>query len=138
MILAGDIGGTKTVLALFEPDGMALRMHVAERFESRKYASFEEVVERFLREHASAAPERACFGVAGPILNGHVETTNLPWTLDESALMQITRAARVRLVNDVEAMAYGLLFVPVENFAVLRPAPRRHGNIAVIAAGTGL
>lgn len=138
MILAGDIGGTKTVLALFEPDGMALRMRVAAPFESRKYGSFEEVVERFLREHAPTAPDRACFGVAGPIVNGRVHTTNLPWMLDESTLLQITRATRVRLVNDVEAMAYGLLFVPPEKVAVLQAAPRRPGNIAVVAAGTGL
>ena len=138
MILAGDIGGTKTVLALFERDGMELRMRVAAPFESRKHGSFEEIVELFLREHAPVSPSGACFGVAGPVVDGRVQVTNLPWSLDELALAQVTRAPCVKLVNDVEAMAYGLLFVPPDGFAVLQPAPRRPGNIAVIAAGTGL
>lgn len=138
MILAGDIGGTKTVLALFERDGMGLRMRVAAPFESRKYGTFEELVELFLREHASAPPQSACFGIAGPIVNGHVQVTNLTWSFDEATLAQVTRARQVKLVNDVEAMAYGMLFVPPDRFAVLQPAARRPGHIAVIAAGTGL
>jgi glucokinase len=138
MILAGDIGGTKTVLALFEPDGMGLRMRIAAPYESRKHGTFEEVLELFLREHAAAAPQSACFGVAGPIVNGCVQVTNLPWSLDEATLLQVTRARRAKLVNDLEAMAYGMLFVPADGFAELQSAPRRAGNIAVIAAGTGL
>lgn len=138
MILAGDIGGTKTVLALFERERLGLRMRVAAPFESRRHASFEELVERFLREHARDAPSSACFGVAGPVVNGVCQITNLPWHLDESALRQVTRAPRIKLVNDVEAMAYGLLFVPASGFHVLQPGTQRPGNIAVIAAGTGL
>jgi glucokinase len=138
VILSGDIGGTKTILALFDDDGPALRLRVAVPFESRKHASFEELIERFLHEHAPRAPSRACFGVAGPVIDGCVQTTNLPWELHEATLARVTGAARVRLVNDLEAMAYGLLFVPASSFTVLQEGERRPGNIAVVAAGTGL
>jgi glucokinase len=138
VILSADIGGTKTLLALFDENGPQLRLRIAVPFESRKHASFEELLERFLQEHAPVPPAHACFGVAGPVIDGCVQTTNLPWQLDEDELARVTRARRVRLVNDLEATAYGLLFVPDASFTVLQHAAPRRGNIAVIAAGTGL
>ena len=82
MILAGDIGGTKTVLALFEPDGEDLRPVREATFPSRDHATFEEILDTFLDDAAGAKPEAACFGVAGAVIDGRVQTTNLPWTLE--------------------------------------------------------
>ena len=139
MILAGDIGGTKTTLALFEetPDG--LRERRREEFASRDYASLEEILERFLGS-SDRRFEAGCFGVAGPVLAGRCKTTNLPWTLSEETLARVTGAPRVKLINDLEAAAYGMLFLESNEFVNLNPAAddTLTGNIAVISAGTGL
>jgi glucokinase len=140
MILAGDIGGTKTNLALFEPDGDELR-HVREAsFPSRQHRTFQEIVVAFLGPGARPPLKAACFGVAGAVIEGQCRTTNLPWFLDEKDLAGITAAPRVKLLNDLEAMAYGMLFLKTEEQSLLNAGiqPRRKGNIAVIAAGTGL
>lgn len=140
MILAGDIGGTKTTLALFqESDGDLQARHEA-TFPSRDRQSFEEIVAEFLgptREHSLRS---VCLGVAGPVIDGRCEATNLPWILDERALARLTGAPRVKLLNDLEAAAYGMLHLRSHDLHVLHPGrqPRRPGNIAVIAAGTGL
>jgi glucokinase len=140
MILAGDVGGTKTALALFEPAaGGPLRRLRHAVYPSREHASLEELVTRFL------GPERpplaaACFGVAGPVVEGAVQATNLPWRVEAGALRAASGAASVRLLNDVEAAAYGVLSLPPESLAVLQAGERRlfDGNVAVVAAGTGL
>ncbi len=84
--------------------------------------------------------EAACFGVAGPVIGGRVSTTNLPWEIDEASLARATGARRAKLLNDLEAMAYGMLGLDDEEFAVLSPGaePAPRGNAVVIAAGTGL
>ncbi len=137
MILAGDIGGTKTVLALYEKSGRELRQVREETFPSREHASFEEILKAF------APGERlqcACFGVAGPVLDGKVEATNLPWRLDEQSLARAIDAPHVKLLNDLEAAAFGMLFLQSDEFEVLQRGTREplKGNIAVIAPGTGL
>ncbi len=140
MILAGDVGGTKTVLATFEETGGALRRVREERFSSPEHRSLEAIVERFLAGGPATRFSAACFGVAGAVVDAKVECTNLPWTLEERALAGAAGAPRAKLLNDLEAAAYGMLSLPPESLAVLRPGtrPRLSGNVALIAAGTGL
>ena len=140
MVLAGDIGGTKSVIGLFEEMGDRLRSVREETFASRDHASLEEILDRFLAAGAPARPtiRAACFGVAGPVVEGKSQVTNLPWRMDERKLSEVLRIPSVKLLNDLEAAAHGMLHLePAESLAVQAGVARR-GNIAVIAAGTGL
>src|SRR3954454_8521538 len=136
MILAGDIGGTHTRLALFggdphEPLALAL-------YPSRKHAGLEEIVAAFLAEHP-ADLEGACFDVAGPVSNGRIKTTNLPWIVDAGRLAARIGLRSVELVNDLAATAYGIAELTTEDLETLNSGdPSIGGNLAVIAAGTGL
>lgn len=139
MILAGDIGGTKTVIALFEStDG--LRKVREATYSSKEHDSLEEILANFLQDADRPTEIVGCFGVAGPVIDGQSKTTNLPWELDEEVLARAISARRVKLLNDLEAAAYGMLHLKPEEFCVLNAGvqPQRPGNIAVIAAGTGL
>jgi glucokinase len=138
-ILAGDIGGTKTVLALCEVDGGALRIAREAQFPCARYPSLEAILDEFLA--GAAAVAGACFGVAGPVVAGAAKITNLPWTIEERALSARLGGAPVALLNDLQATALGALALPPAAFATLQePAapPPPHGAIAVIAPGTGL
>jgi glucokinase len=138
LIVAGDIGGTKTVLGLFELEAEGIRLVREEVHPSGEYQSLEQILALFLGN--SPPPLQAgCFGVAGPVLDGESRTTNLPWHLSEKSLQPATRAGQVKLLNDLEAMAYGMLFLAPEQLVFLQgQAGSRKGNIAVVAAGTGL
>jgi glucokinase len=140
MILAGDIGGTKTVIALYEEAGGSLWQLHESTFRSKDRQSLEEILAEFLREQPGVALQAGCFGVAGPVIDGKSKTTNLPWHLDERELARAIHAPQVKLLNDLEAAAYGMLFLTPAELAVLNPGvqPKRKGNVAVIAAGTGL
>jgi glucokinase len=140
MILAGDIGGTKTVLALFEETSDGLREVRDETFASKDYKSLVDILAKFVPQPLPSSLRVACFGVAGPVVDGRCQTTNLPWILEEPALAQASGAARVKLLNDLEAAAYGMLFLRPDELCVLNAGSQRRcqGNIAVIAAGTGL
>lgn len=140
LILAGDVGGTKTALALYEETPSGLRVQREVSFASREYASLEEIVARFVEGSPQAPPTAAVFGVAGPVLDGRCKATNLPWLIDEGVLAEALGTARVRLLNDLEAAAYGMLRLSPDRYAVLNRGddPERKGNIAVIGAGTGL
>ncbi len=140
MILAGDIGGTKTILALYEEAGDELRKLRDARYPSAEHDSLEGIIEIFLGRDRGLELRAACFGVAGAVIDGRSQATNLSWVMDESSLEEATGASRVKLLNDLEAMAYGMLHLPAEDFAHLNVGNRkdRHGNVAVIAAGTGL
>ncbi len=137
MILAGDIGGTKTVLALYDPDASAQNPQTVKTFFNRRYSGFDALLDAFTAEKTEISA--AVFGVAGPVQNGSCRTTNLPWSLDVSGLEKRFGTSRVRLLNDLEAAAYGMLSLDDSVFVELNPAavPRRE-NRAVIAAGTGL
>jgi len=136
MLLAGDIGGTKTVLALIAPEGGPVPQGQA-TFESDRYSGLEAVVQEFLaREQVSV--ERAVFGVAGPIVNGQVTATNLPWVIREESLRQTLGLSEAKLLNDLEATAYGVPHLAPGDLFVLNDAPPRSGTKAVIAPGTGL
>jgi glucokinase len=138
VILAGDVGGTKTALALFERRDDALVLAREAALPSREFPTFEDVVARFLADPPRPAIEAACFGVAGPVVDGRSVTTNLPWHLDEAALEASIPAPRVRLLNDVEATGYGVLTLPPAALEPLQRGAARQGNMALIAAGTGL
>ena len=140
MILAGDIGGTKTVVALYETRGDELKLVRDGTFPSRDHAALEEILAKFLHGETNLALQAGCFGVAGAVIEGKCQTTNLPWKLDEIELARSVKAPRVKLLNDLEAAAYGMLYLKPDELAPLNPhaQPRRKGNVAVIAAGTGL
>jgi glucokinase len=140
MILAGFVGGSKTALGLFEANGAGLQCLREQRFACAEYASFEAILEAFLAAEPELEIEAACVGVAGVVEHGRCNATNLPWQVSEAAIARITGAARVRLWNDLEAAAHGMLFLRDDQLAVLQAGKSadRRGHIAVIAAGTGL
>lgn len=138
MILAGDIGGTKTVLALLDKDKNGVWVCKQEQtFSSLAYLEFTDILKEFLPPKTNITA--ACFGVAGPVVNQRCQTTNLPWLLDSSELKTTLNTLQVKLLNDLEAMALGMLHLPESDLLELNPnAQAQTGNIAVIAAGTGL
>ena len=138
MILAADVGGTKTVVALLATAGRKLRISAQERLKSADFPSLERLLRKFLAKH-NARIEAAGFGVAGPVSAGRCVATNLPWVVNSASLRRALPVKRVALLNDLEAMAYGIEALPASSFAVLNPGcPQSKGNRAVLAAGTGL
>ena len=139
IVLAGDIGGTKTRLGLFtrvEPDAPLITIH-QERFVSRENADFESLCTGFLKERPEK-PGAAAFGIAGPIVNGRCEATNLHWVIEQSSLERLL-SCRVTMINDLESMAYGIAELRPDEFLTLNPgveSPR--AARAIIAAGTGM
>jgi glucokinase len=139
MLLAGDIGGTKTVLAIFSLEA-DLHAPVAEAtLPSRRYASLEALVHDFLKDKAELPIEQAVFGVAGPVVEGRAEVTNLPWLLEEGALRKALNVSSVHLLNDLQSIASAVPFLHAEDVHTLHPGkPVPHTPIAVVAPGTGL
>jgi len=137
MILAGDIGGTNARLAYFQPQNGGLHLVSETIFPSREFQDFGEIVCKFLQDSASH-PEIACFGIAGPVHNGRVATSNLPWTIDQARLAQQIHLPATLLINDLEANAWGIGGLTAKDFTGLNQVPRAPGNQAVIAPGTGL
>ncbi len=138
MILAGDIGGTKTRLAFFTVAGERLQSLGEETFLSRHYGGLEEIVRAFVSRQQLAVTHSG-FGIAGPVKHGRCETTNLPWVVDARQLASQLGIASVALLNDLEANAYGVVTLEAKDFMVLNPgALDADGNAAIIAAGTGL
>jgi glucokinase len=141
-ILAGDVGGTKTVLAIVEPAGGSFRSLDRRVFASQDFRNFSDIVDRFFRDTTAGAKqriERACISVAGPVIGGRCKTTNLPWNLDARTLAADLNVENLSLINDLEANAYGIFALGAEDVITIRPgAPSGTGNCAVISAGTGL
>jgi glucokinase len=138
IVLAGDVGGTKTNLALYEKRGSGLIPVRETSLQSRQYDSLEAAIERFLESGPRQSIDAACLGVAGPVVEGRCVATNLPWIIDEQVLSRAIPAAKVRLLNDLEAAGYGVLVLPDNELKTLQAGVARRGNVAVIAAGTGL
>lgn len=136
MLLAGDIGATKTNLAIFVP-GKGLRPQNEATFRSTDYASLEAVVTEFLAS-AGASANTAVFGVAGPVVNGQSTATNLPWVIREGTLREAFDWRSVKLLNDLEATAYGVPHLPAGELYTLNDASPRSGTKVVVAPGTGL
>jgi glucokinase len=166
MILAGDIGGTKTNLALYDWTTERTEPVRLESFHSADYKSLEEILEEFLSPPTPPTtldelenpevghddptenplpPEpvklaAACFGIAGPVIDNHSQTTNLPWIVDGPSIAKQFHIPRVQLLNDLEATAYGILLLRSDELEVLNPGtpPKKRQALALIAAGTGL
>ncbi len=138
LVLAGDIGGTKTNLALFSVRGERLRIEKSRSFSSKRYSGLVPVLRDFLAED-HVAIDSACFGIAGPIVEEKVKTPNLAWMVDCAELRRALKLDSVALLNDLEATAYGLLTLENDEFLTLNEGViRSSGNKALIAAGTGL
>ncbi|MBI5589331.1 MAG: glucokinase [Deltaproteobacteria bacterium] len=137
-ILTGDIGGTKTILAVFSP-GSGPRTFMAEAtFASRDYSSLEGIVREFL-SRVKIKVDLASFGVAGPVVNGQARITNLPWVLDERRLADALGLSRVHLMNDLLALAHAVpLLEPKDLLTLNKGRAVPGGAIAVLAPGTGL
>jgi glucokinase len=136
IILAGDIGGTKTLLRLAEAGGEVI---ADLRFDSRAYAGLNQIIAEFLRDQSVPGIAGACFGVAGPVEGGRANITNLPWQIDAAALAAEFRISQVRLINDFQAVAYGIEALDDGDLATLQAGiPVEGGVRAVIGAGTGL
>lgn len=136
-VIAGDIGGTKTRLAIIEVDGSRVNVECESNYPSREFPTFEALLTDFLKP--SQLPVHAAFGVAGPVMERTVRTTNLPWYIEADALQQRFGFKTCVLLNDLEATAYGLPALDAEDLRVLqRGDPDACGNVAIIAAGTGL
>lgn len=162
MILAGDIGGTKTNLALYDWTNERVDPIRLESFHSADYTSLEDILSEFLSPPAppvavgsdqSNVSEKqgpqttsetrvtaACFGIAGPVIDNHCETTNLPWVVDGLTIADRFAVSRVQLLNDLEATAYGILWLRPDELEVLNAGnpPKKRQAVALIAAGTGL
>lgn len=135
-LLAGDIGGTKTLLRLFEAGGSVL---AERRFDSASFSSLEQVIARFLSDLPATSLAAACFGVAGPVVGGRANITNLPWQIDEASIAAEFHISQARLINDFQAVAYGIEALESQDLATLQAgSPQESGVRAVIGAGTGL
>ena len=138
LILAGDIGGTKTHLALFSIEGEKLQAEIKKTFPSKRYSGLEPLVEEFFADQ-QASIGRACFGIAGPVVEGQVKTPNLPWVVNAAKIAQTCKLSSVALLNDLEAAAYGIFTLEShELFTLNEGVSGRRGNKVLIAAGTGL
>jgi glucokinase len=137
-LLAGDIGGTKTLLALFEKNGDPRHPVAEAEFHSADFATLDLMVRKFLDQQGRSA-DHACFDVAGPVFGGHAHLTNLPWELDEGALRQSLGMRRVMLLNDLQAIAHAVPSLKDDEHRELNAGKANpHAPIAVVAPGTGL
>jgi glucokinase len=136
MILAGDVGGTKVHLAFYDFIDGKLQYVRDERYAAKDYNGLEEIVRAFL---GSSTVNAACFGVPGPVRNGRLRLTNLPWTLDSRELAESLSIEHVFLINDLEANGYGVAeLTPDQIYTLAEGDSSQVGNRALIAAGTGL
>ena len=138
MILAGDIGGTKSNIGLFDVQQGKLNRVAHERYLSRQHAGLQEIVQDFLNKNP-AKIDAASFGVAGPVVDNRVHGTNLPWIVDGAAAAAQLGLPRVRILNDLEATAFGVgVLSPSDLVTIYEGVPLRTATCVVIAAGTGL
>jgi glucokinase len=136
MILAGDIGGTKTNLGLFDSVSGSLTLCREKNYASRNYPGLDSIIQEFM---AGADPvAAACFGVAGPVIEGRSITPNLPWFVESQPLALLLQLDSISLINDLEATAHGIAELKSSEFVTLNKGTAEPGNAALIAAGTGL
>lgn len=136
-VLAGDIGATKTNLAIFDAAGARLVSLQEASYPTNQYKSLIELTDQFTKQ-LSVIPDAVCFGVAGPVLNGHAKLSNIDWEVDRTSLSKHFNT-HVQVINDLEANAYGLATLSSEDIHVIQQVDDRiPGNAAIIAPGTGL
>jgi glucokinase len=145
MILAGDVGGTKVHLSLYEFSTGKLKSIRAQKFPAHDFGALEEVVQHFLggeNGHPATVPEEieaACFGCPGPVRDGRIKLTNLPWSLDVSDLREALKIQHIFLINDLEANGYGITELSEESIFTLHAGdPGSVGHRGLVSAGTGL
>jgi glucokinase len=139
MILAADIGGTKVNLGVFDTAGSGLRLVEEGTRPSRAFPRLQDLVKDFLAGIGQEKIERACFGIAGPVRNGVVQLTNLPWKVEAGELAEELKLGTVSLINDLEANGHGLAELPASDSHLLNQGTDDGaGNGAIISAGTGL
>jgi glucokinase len=138
MLIAGDIGGTTTRLALVSPDSGPRKFVAEQEFHSADFKDLQPIVEEFLRATGGQATA-ACFDVAGPVIGGRAHLTNLPWNVEETTLRSALGLEHVSLLNDLQAIAYALPHLQAdETVAINEGKAEGHAPIAVLAPGTGL
>ncbi|WP_185140147.1 glucokinase [Albibacterium bauzanense] len=137
-ILAVDIGGTKTSFGLFTIVGANVNLVQEETYPSKNYLSFNVILDKYLQEHVSSIPDILSIGVAGPVVDGKVQLTNLSWSIDANVLQQEKGITKVFLLNDLEATAYGLAGIEKDDLAIIHSGEQKKGNVAILAPGTGL
>jgi glucokinase len=138
MLIAGDIGGTKTRLALVSPQDGPRKLLAEQEYHSAEFPGLQPIVEKFLAATGAEATD-ACFDVAGPVIDGRAHLTNLPWDLQEEALARALNFRRVSLLNDLRAVAHAVPHLTSdETVAINTGAAEPHAPIAVMAPGTGL
>jgi glucokinase len=141
LILAGDIGGTKTILRLVKtsPSSSQLETTAEKEYPSQEFADLVPMVQQFLQGVDTPTPNVACFGIAGPVLDNTAQLTNLNWFLDAPRLQTDLGISQVALINDFAAVGYGILGLESSDIHTLQPGkPKSKAPIAVIGAGTGL
>ncbi|MGD8370173.1 MAG: glucokinase [Syntrophobacterales bacterium] len=137
-VLAGDIGGTKTNLGFFRQGRTRPVAKVIETYSSREAPNLEWIIARFLDKH-QVPVQSACFGIAGPVINGRCQTTNLPWYVAEDKIKKRFEWAHVSLINDLTATAHAIPLLNSRELFRLNKAKSRKGqNLALVAPGTGL
>src|SRR3984885_6817164 len=138
MILAGEIGATRTRLAAFNTEGNRLERVVEQTYQSQELSGLSEILPQFIRTEGIPV-HSACFGVAGPVRNGRSKISNLPWIIDARELAAQLKLPSVGLLNDMEAYAYGIDALDSKDFVTLNEGSEdAEGNRAVISARTGL
>jgi glucokinase len=138
MILAGDIGATRTRLAAFDAEASKLNLVVEKTYRSQQYGGISEIINAFVKTEGIPV-HSACFGVAGPVRARKSKISNLPWTIDSRELAIQLRLNSVGLINDLEAYAYGTDALESKDFVTLSEGvPDAEGNRVVISARTGL
>lgn len=138
MILAGDIGGTKANIGLFEARQGKLARIAHKRYSSHQHAGLQEILQDFLDQQEFRVTA-ASFGVAGPVVDNQVHGTNMPWIVDGTAVAGLLGLERVRILNDLEATAFGVGVLPPSDLeTIYEGVPLAGSTCVVIAAGTGL
>lgn len=137
LVLAGDIGGTKTNLALYQIDKGQLVLKKENAFKTKNFKSFLAIFYEFI-ENDSTKIDIICLGIAGPVVSGKVQGTNFPWEINSDAIAKELKINTVVLINDMEANAYGLAALTENDFETLKYGSSIPGNIALISPGTGL
>jgi glucokinase len=138
IILAGDVGGTKANLAFYELREAKLNLLTQKQYPSTEYADLHELIAEFIKQSGRTA-NHVCIAVAGPVVNGTCHATNLPWIIDSKLLAQRLKLDNVELMNDLEANAHGIYELCEDDFVTINQGDRKkHGNVGVISAGTGL
>tara|TARA_R110002167_G_scaffold222295_2_gene427218 strand:+ start:75 stop:1151 length:1077 start_codon:yes stop_codon:yes gene_type:complete len=137
VVMAADIGGTKTNLAIFEIKDGELILIKEQSYPTKKYKSFIEMVRTFLTAGLPVI-DSVCLGIAGPVTEGKVHGTNFPWEIDSKEIGAELDVRSITLINDMEANAYGLAALHEKDFETLKYGFARKGNVAIISPGTGL